>query len=69
MDTQLEQCTFNMSCCKLSEGLVERKEDKTGILSTCIMKVYIYSKIVEVGVAININILSLLMRWIDYLIK
>ena len=51
-----------MSCCKLSEGLVERKEDKTCILSTCIMMVYIYSKIVEVGVAININILSLQMR-------
>ena len=33
------------------------------------MKVYIYSKIVEVGVAININILSLQMRWIDCLIK
>ena len=33
------------------------------------MQVYIYSKIVEVGVAININILSLQMRWIDYLIK
>ena len=49
MDTQLEQSTFSMSCCKLSEGLVERKEDKTGVLSTCIMKVYIYSKIVEVG--------------------
>ena len=56
MDTQLEQSTFSMSC-KLSEGLVERKEDKTGI-----MKVYIYSKIVEVGVAISINILSLQMR-------
>ena len=59
MDTQLEQSTFSMSCCKPSEGLVERKEDKTGILSTCIMKIFIYSKIVEVGVAIYINILSL----------
>ena len=33
------------------------------------MKVYTYSKIVEVGVAIDINILSMQMRWIDYLIK
>ena len=41
MDIQLEQSTFSMSCCKLSEGLVaflERKEDPPGILSTCIMK-------------------------------
>ena len=72
MDTQLEQSTFSMSCCKLSEGLVafvrtERRQ--TGILSTCIMKVYIYIRIVEVGVAININILSQQMHWIDYLIK
>ena len=37
MDTQLEQSTCSMSCCKLSEGLVERKEDKAGILSTCII--------------------------------
>ena len=33
------------------------------------MKIYIYSDIVAAGVAININILSLQMRWKVYLIN